>query len=103
MRLIGRDKDRATRLDHEVSEIRARVLTMRARLTRRDVELADLFALVGEHDGPVTGARQQTARPPAPRVWPDEVPGSLEHSHSEPKVTYGDWELMRRPGPFTVR
>jgi hypothetical protein len=100
MRLISRNRQKSARLDHEVNEIRARVQTMRDLWSRREVTLADVFAMVGENDRPPVSANRQPIQPQMARVWPEQV--ATADPDLEPKVTYGDWELMRRPGPFTV-
>jgi hypothetical protein len=88
-----------------IEEIRSRVRAMRDQIGRRDIELADLFELVGEDDRMMLQMLAKSPRktPPAQRVWPHEVPSSAPlAAETEPKVTYGDWELMRPPAKFTV-
>jgi len=56
-----------------VKEIQDRVREMRRRIGRRDVELAELFALVKEDERPILQkleARQAVEE----RLWPDQVP-----------------------------
>jgi hypothetical protein len=103
MRLIKKLTKKPTRMEVEVGEIRARVQEMRAAIEQRDVDLADLFAMVGEDERPVLRATLEVKRADVERIWPDEVPSLAPgHPDADAKVTYGDWELIRRPGPFTV-
>jgi hypothetical protein len=60
--------------DTEVKEIQARVRTMREQIGKREVELADLFALLGEDERPLLREMDEVKVPEVERVWPDQVP-----------------------------
>jgi hypothetical protein len=72
-------------------------------LGRRDPGLTDLFAMLREDERPVMRKTVEVKQAEAERVWPEEVPANPALQAVEAKVTYGDWELIRRPGPFTLR
>jgi hypothetical protein len=104
MRLFGKHHQKKPwPTEAEITQIRERVRTMRLQLGRRDVELADVFALIGEDERLAVAAARETRRQDAPRLWPDEIPANPATQEFDSKVTYGDWELIRRPGPFTLR
>ncbi len=68
--------------DAEVSQIRERVRNMREEVGRRDVELADLFALLQEDERPVLREIQEVKRPELERFWPDQIPSIKPQSTS---------------------
>ena len=62
-----------------VRHIQERVRTMRDQLGERDVELADLFALVREDERSQLRKMDEVSVPEVvARVWPDQVPSKLE-------------------------
>jgi hypothetical protein len=69
----------------EVEEIQERVRTMRQQVGKRDVELADLFALLGEDERTVLREIKEVKRPELERFWPDQIPTTPPPStHTEP-------------------
>jgi hypothetical protein len=102
MRLFRKSR-KPSSADVEVAQIRERVRSMRLELGRRDPGLVDLFALLREDDRPALKKKAQVKQAEADRVWPGDVPANPALQPVEAKVTYGDWELMKRPGPFTLR
>jgi hypothetical protein len=100
MRLFNKLQKQPVVTDTEVKEIQARVRAMRDQIGKRDVELADLFALVGEDERPLLRDIGEVKRPEIARVWPHEVPSSPKATPeaAAPTVTYGNWEQMRRKG-----
>ena len=105
MRLLDKLKrNKPTVSDSEIKEIQARVRTMRNQIGNRDIDLADLFALVKEDERPLLREIKEVRRPEIARVWPDQVPAlePLDAETNAPKVTYGDWELLRRKGLVTL-
>jgi hypothetical protein len=103
VRLFGKPQKKPTPAELEVIQIRERVRTMRLQLGQHDAGLVDLFALLREDERPVARASLDAKQPEAARLWPDEVPANPATQEIDSKVTFGDWELMRRPGPFTLR
>lgn len=75
MRLLtGRLRKQPTVSEGEVKEIQERVRSMRRQIGRRDIELADLFALLGEEVRPTHSRLVPAQKPEVERVWPDQVP-----------------------------
>jgi hypothetical protein len=103
MRLFGKTQKKPTAAELEVIQIRERVRTMRLQLGRRDAGLIDLFALLREDERPALKKTVQVKHAAEQRLWPDEIPANPALQPIDTKVTYGDWELMQRPGPFTLR
>jgi hypothetical protein len=104
MRLFEKLRKQPTVSEAEVTEIKERVRSMRREIGRHDIELADLFALLGEDERPLLREIREVSVPQITRVWPDEVP-ELPRTPAEagvPKTTYGDWDLMRRKGLVTL-
>ncbi len=83
--------------DAEVTEIRARVRSMREQVGKRDVDLADLFELVKEDERPVLREIKDVKRPEPERFWPDQVPSSKPSSPNTqaPAAGYGTWQSAR--------
>jgi hypothetical protein len=104
MQLFSRFQKRPIVSETEVKDIQERVRTMREQVGRRDIELADLFALLGEDERPALREMNEFKRPEIKRVWPDQVP-ELPKTPAEaavPQTTYGDWEALRRKGFVTL-
>jgi hypothetical protein len=101
MRLFGKSR-KPSNAEIEVAQIRERVRSMRLELGRRDPGLVDLFGLLKEDERPALKKTAEVKQAKADRVWPDDVPANPALQPVEAKVTYGDWELMKRPGPFTL-
>jgi hypothetical protein len=57
----------------EVQEIQERLRSMRSQIGGREVQLADLFALLGEQKRPLPPEAQEARRPEVVRFWPDQV------------------------------
>jgi hypothetical protein len=106
MQLLSRFQKQPIVSDAEVKEIQERVQTMRKQVGRRDVELADLFALLGEDERPALREMNEVKRPEITRVWPNQVPELQktpeEASMPEVTYTYQTWEELRRKGLITL-
>jgi hypothetical protein len=86
----------------EVQDIQERVRSMRRQIGRRGVQLADLFALLGEQERPVPPEAQEARRPEVARVWPDQGPSLqpvLQLATGEP----GGANRLVKPDPDSAR
>ena len=102
MRFLEKFRKEPAVSDTEVTEIRERVQEMRMRVGRRDVKLADLFALLGEDERPALREMNEVKQPAITRVWPAEVPSSqpvLQLATGEP----GGANRLVKLGPDKAR
>ena len=103
MRILSRLKKQPAIDDVAVGEIQERVRAMRHQIGRREIELADLFALLREDERPVLREIEPVKRPELERFWPNQVPATLPApaAAEAPKVTY-EWQAPRVTGLATT-